>query len=261
MNTSMLKCARVQLSVIGALLMRDIRTRFGRSHIAYLFALVMPVGHVVVTTTIWLAIQKPVPVGDSALIFFSVTMVPFIVWSYPQRQIALAILVNRPLMYFPRVKIPDIMLARSILEMVTAFVAVCCVLVILAAAGETLEPKDPFMLLSAILIALYFGVAMGMFNALIVGIWPGWTLGTALLSMIGWASCGSIFMIEAVPSPYREWLAANPLLQCVEWARVAYYWDYTSSVLDRWYPIWLSSSIIALVLLLERLIRGRVLQG
>jgi capsular polysaccharide transport system permease protein len=56
-------------------------------------------------------------------------------------------------------------------------------------------------------------------------------------------------------------LALNPVLQCVEWIRESYYWDYRSEVLDRAYVLELATIMIAMALLIERLMRGRVLQG
>lgn len=76
-----------------------------------------------------------------------------------------------------------------------------------------------------------------------------------------WCASGAAFMINTVPVPYRDWLALNPLLQCVEWIREGYYWDYHSEVLDRTYVIGLSTALIVIVLMTERLMRGRILQA
>lgn len=252
---------RSQLDVIGALILRDVKTRFGRSELGYLFALAMPVGHVMILAFVWMVLKRPVPIGTSQLMFSATGILPFVVWTYPQRQIAVAILANKPLLYFPKVKIVDIMLARVLLEAITAFVGVTVVLFLLATLGEQVSPKDPFMFIVAMLTSLYFGVAVGMINGLIVACWSGWILPSMILSPILWASCGAVFMIDTIPAPYQGWLALNPLVHAVELARQSFYWDYRSSVLDIAYPFMVSTVLITLVLGAERLVRGRLLQA
>lgn len=256
-----MEALRTQALVIGALILRDMRTRFGRSHLSYVTALVMPLGHAVIVSLVWLFVNRPVPIGTSALIFFTTGVLPFVTWLYPFRQIAFAVLMNKPLLYFPKVKIVDIMLARTVLECLTAFVVVLVFLFFLVMAGEDVGARSPLKVVGALLAALYFGVAFGMFNGLIVAIYPSWAMFTGLIAPVVWAASGSVFMAETIPSPYREWLAINPLLHCVELGREGFYWDYHSPVANLPYVFGVSTLILALVLLTERQIRGRILQG
>lgn len=257
----MLKCLSSQFAVIEALILRDVGTRFGRRPMAYVFVLLMPLGQFAITAAIWVLLKRPVPMGGSPLIFFGTGLLPYVVWTFPYRNIALAVSSNRPLLYFSRVKIIDIMIARSILEVLTGFVVVLMIFFALEIMGEDVSPRDPFMTFAAILCAMYFGVAFGMLTGLVASWYPPATTGMLLFSPLMWGLSGAAFMIDTIPSPYREWLAINPLLQCVELIRASYYWNYRSSVLDPFYVIEVSSIIIVLVLFTERKIRGKLLQG
>lgn len=257
----MIESLRTQLVVIGALIIRDVGSRFGRRPINYLLVLALPIGHFVLTAGVWVVLKKPVPIGNSNLIFFATSLLPYVVWVFPFRQIAQAVNTNRPLLYFSRVKIIDIMIARSILEVVTGFVVVCVVTLIVLSFDGGLSPKDPFLTLSALLAAMYFGISFGMFNGMIAAVYPPIALPMMLLSPLMWCSSGAAFMINSIPTPYRDWLAFNPLLQCVEWIRDGYYWDYRSEVLDRAYVLEFSTILILMVLVIERFLRGRILQG
>lgn len=250
-----------QIKVVGALILRDVGTRFGRRPIAYLMVLLLPVGQFVLTAGMWVILKRPVPLGSSNLVFFATGLLPFIVWTFPYRQIAMAVNLNRPLLYFSRVKIVDIMVARSILEVITGFVVILVLLLFVALMGEDISPRDPFMTFFALVAAMYFGVGFGMLNGLIAAVYQPWQLPMMLFSPLMWGLSGAMFMVNTIPSPYREWLALNPVLQCVEWIRESYYWDYRSEVLDRAYVLELSTIMIAMALLIERLMRGRVLQG
>ena len=252
---------RVQLSVIGALVLRDVGTRFGRRPTGYLMVLVMPLGTFMLTAGVWILLKRQTPIGSSQWIFFATGLLPYLVWTFPYRQIAVAVNVNRPLLYFSRVKVVDIMVARSLLEVLTGFVVVMVVVAALNIAGETVEPRDAFMSFMALSASMYFGVAWGMLNGLIASVYPVWNNPMMLFSPLMWALSGAGFMVETIPSPWKEYLSFNPVLQCVEWLRESYYWEYKSSVLDRFYVLGLSTAVIAFVLFAERRVRGRILQG
>ena len=53
-----------------------------------------------------------------------------------------------------------------------------------------------------------------------------WQLGFNLTIPVFWLASGILFFPTAIPDPYDRWLALNPLLQCVEWIRHAYYEDF-----------------------------------
>lgn len=175
-GTVMIESVRIQFLVLGALILRDVGTRFGRRPINYLFGLLLPIGHFVLTSVVWTVLKKPVPLGTSTLIFFATGLLPYIVWAFPYRQIALAVNANRPLLYFPRVKIIDIMVARSTLEVVTGFAVILIVLFMVVAAGEDLHPRDSFLTFTGLIASMYFGVAFGMLNGIVAAVYPPWQL-------------------------------------------------------------------------------------
>ena len=60
--------------------------------------------------------NRPPPIGIDLTLFFGLSILPFVIFTYPSRQIMLALMTNRPLLNFARVKIMDIIIARGILE-------------------------------------------------------------------------------------------------------------------------------------------------
>ena len=56
-------------------------------------------------------------------------------------------------------------------------------------------------------------------------------------------------------------LSFNPIVHGVEWMRSAYYEGYSGAFLDKSYIIWFALSSLAVGLSLERVVRGRLLQG
>ena len=148
---------QVWLNVINALLLRDIRVRAGKFYSGYLVIFLMPFMHLGVVLALFVATDRIPPIGTQPIIFFGLSILPFVVFLYPSRQIVVGLAANRPLLYFPRVKIIDVVIARGLLETangITVSAVVC--LVLFLAAGSSRPLAIPFRIVCAILLILYF---------------------------------------------------------------------------------------------------------
>jgi capsular polysaccharide transport system permease protein len=252
---------QVWLNVINALLLRDIRARAGRFYAGYLVIFLMPFAHLGAVLTIFVMTDRVPPVGTQPILFFGLSILPFVIFVYPSRQIIIALNANRPLLYFPRVKIFDIFIARGLLETANglAVSAVVC-LVLFLAAGE-FSPRDPFGILCALLLTLYLGCAWGAYNALLAHLFHFWAIVFNLFFPILWMISGIILNVHAFPNPYPHILAFNPLLQCVEYIRYSYYEGYPYDLLDVWYVFWFATCLIAIALFFERTFRRTLLSA
>jgi capsular polysaccharide transport system permease protein len=113
MAESILRPIHVWLNVINALLLRDIRTRAGRFYTGYLVIFLMPFAHLAIVLIVFvIMLGKAPPIGTDPVIFFGLSVLPFVIFIYPARQIVMGLLMNRPLLYFPRVKVMDRCRAR-----------------------------------------------------------------------------------------------------------------------------------------------------
>jgi capsular polysaccharide transport system permease protein len=128
MTETTLRVFQVWLNVINALLLRDIRARAGTFYSGYLLVFLMPFLHLAAVLIVFIATGRVPPVGTQPIIFYGLSILPFVVFVYPSRQIVVALAANRPLLYFPRVRIIDVIIARGLLETVngTAVSAVVC---------------------------------------------------------------------------------------------------------------------------------------
>ena len=174
------------------------------------------------------------------------------------RFIMIAVLHNRPLLAFPAVKLMDLLLAAALLEALSF----CCTLIFLAiflsAIGVDFVPGNPIQAVWAICVAMMLGFGTGIFNALIVMALPYWMTGITLLYILLYMISGVFFVPEALPVQLRYYLSFNPILQCIEWMRSAYYDGY-GVLLDKEYAVSFAVLLIIAGLLTERLYRGRFL--
>lgn len=250
-----------QMRVIGAILLRDMRTRFGRTHFGYLLAVAWPLAHLTILTAINVLAQRVTPMGTNMTIFVGTGLLPYILCLYPSRMVTSAVTENRPLLLFPIVKSIDLILARTILALTIAANVTVAFILIVSLAGVDFWPNSPVRAVEGVLATVYLGAAFGMLNAVFVTFVPGWTVISILVMVIMYLTSGAIISIDRLPQSIRDVLAYNPLMHCVDWLRSAYYEGYGSDLLDEMYLIQVSTCILLLALCCERFFRGRIIQA
>jgi capsular polysaccharide transport system permease protein len=245
----------INAAVIGAILLRDIKQRAGRYYTGFLMILLMPLAHLLIVVMIFHIIGRLAPQGTDQVVYFGLSILPFVIYVYLSRQIVVALAENRPLLYFNRVKIFDILLARGILEATGSVVVFIILVCIMAVYATDFSPRDWPGIVFAVAATIYFSFSFGVPNALIAHVLPVWYVFYNLTIPLMWLASGIIFFPTAIPDPYDRWLALNPLLQCVEWIRYAYYEDYPDKLLNIPYLITFATACLAVSLIAERLAR------
>ncbi len=237
------------LHVLHALMLRDMRTRFGASLWGYAVIVLWPCVHVFMLIGIYTFQKLAAPLGDSRSLFFATGAVPVLVFQYISREVMKAVIMNRPLTYYPQVKLFDVVLARILVEIVTGFLALLVVSSILVAIGTNPVPSDPFMAMCGYVAAIVLGIGIGTINVAIIGFFPGWMIGYALFSIIMYISSGVMFLPSYMPDKIYYWMKYNPALQCAEWVRSAYY-PYAGIQVDYLYVIMFGLTAMSVGLLL-----------
>lgn len=245
----------VQSRVISALMLRDVKTRFGGNPMNYLVAIAWPLSHIAILLTIYVVMGRTAPYGDSTLQFFATGVLPYIIFNYPARFVMMSVMTNMPLLGFPIVKLSDIIFARVILEIISALAVLIVCVFTLSMLNVNVIPEDPAEAIMAILATLMFASGVGMVNALIVKKVPGWLIIFIGVSICIYLTSGIIFIVDGLPAFYRDLLSWNPLLQSVCWMRSSFYPEYCRLTLDRRYLVICGIVSILIGLAGERLAR------
>jgi len=246
--------------VIFALILRDIRTRWGSTP-AYVVTFLFPLVHILVLVAMWVVLGRISPYGESNILWFSVSMIPFITFSYVSRFLIIHVIHNKVVLAFPIFKITDILFSGLILEIFN----VCVVVMILCAGLWYLDvnfyPADLLQAVFAISVAVLMGLGAGIFNALIGLMIPMWVTGYFLMIILIWLTSGVLFLPASLPDQLLQLLYYQPVLHIVEWMREAYYPGYNSPVLDKTFAVGYSLFLIAAGLAIERFARGRIVMN
>lgn len=248
-----------QSRVLLAVMLRNIRTRFFGHGLGFLIAIAWPIVHTAIVVGLFALGSRTTPVGDSAVLFIATGAIQFMTFSYLSRFMLISVIVNRPLLSFPQVKVLDVLIASAILEILSS----CLVLLLFIAIAWTMDvpfqPRDIIEASYAFGAAILLGVGFGLLNGVIALANHMWAVVYSLTVILLWMTSGIYFVADVIPDPYRTILSYHPVLQCTEWMRHAYYEGYGNIVLDRAYVLEFGAIMLCLGLAIERLSRGYLL--
>ncbi|MDF2095190.1 ABC transporter permease [Aquibaculum arenosum] len=248
----------VQGRVIYALILREMQSRFGRSNIGYLWALVEPLLLVGVFTLGYVAIgRRSPPQGMEFLPFLATSIIAYLSMRNIASRMSSAIESNRSLLLFPQVTPFDLMLGRLLLETAT-FIAVFVVIigggVILGFASP---PDRPFLLLVTVIYTALLGAGIGMLLGAITMNFP-WVdhFMRPTWRLMLWIS-GIFFTLKQLPMSVQDILVWNPILHVIELMRAAYFAQVEPYRVSYGYVNWWILITTFMGLLCERMFRDR----
>lgn len=248
-----------QRSVLGALILRDMRTRFGRTALGFAIAVAWPLTHLLVMVAVADAIGRVVPLGTNSTLFFATGIMPYILCLYPGRMMMLSIEQNKPMLLFPVVKVIDIILARAFLETVTAM----CVLILFCASlfvvGIEFSPRAPEVAVIAVALTILYGVSFGLLSCVLIVLFPMWIAAFFALMILQWLTSGAMQLPSLLPTWALDYIVYNPLFHCISLLRSAFYDGYADGYIDPLYVVNVSLILLLAGLAGERAARGKLL--
>jgi capsular polysaccharide transport system permease protein len=260
-NATTLNLLKSEAQVLHALMLRDIKTRFFGNAWGFLISLAWPLTHILVVLLINTLAGRLPAYGDSAALWFATGIVPFMAFSYMSRFIMIGLVVNRPLLIFPNVKIMDILIARAVVEVLSAGAVILILVAIFTAYGIEVMPSRPVDAVYALGSAFLLGIGAGLINAVIGQALPVWLMGYNLSMIVLWLLSGVLFVPDNLPAQLRIPFTYNPISHSISWFRSAYYDGYGALTLDKTFVVECGLFYIVIGLIMERLFRGRLLQG
>lgn len=240
--------------VINAIMMREVRTRFGASNFGYLRALLEPVVFIVGFVLIWLALGRASPIAVPVELFFLCSIFPFGAFMRTWEYSTSAIRANVGLMMFPVVRPLDFFIARTLLEGATQTLVLFILAVIIQ--GLFCEPRhlpDNLLgILGAIVAAISLGASLGLVIGCLSMEFPTIEIFMQLVRRALFFSSGVFFTADSLPAILQEYLYWNPVLHVTEWFRSAYFSESDSQFLDLYYLWGCVAGMLLLGLVLER---------
>lgn len=133
---------RIQRRVIGALMVRELVTRFGRENIGFLWIMVEPLLFAVLVGFVWRYIKGPEEHGVSIIAFVATGYLPLVFFRNSVNRVIRIFSVNGGLMYHRQIKILDFVFVRVLIEMIGSMMAYVFIGALLISLNEFPIPSD-----------------------------------------------------------------------------------------------------------------------
>jgi ABC-type polysaccharide/polyol phosphate export permease len=245
--------------VIGALLMREVLTRFGRHNIGFLWLFVEPMLFTLGVTALW-TVSGSSHGSNLPIVAFAITgYSSVLLWrNMPMRCIG-AITPNLSLMYHRQVKVIDIFLARLLLEVAGATTSFIVLALFFSLLGWINPPEDLMKVLFAWLILAWFGaslaILMGSLSEQSEIVEKLWHPASYLLFPLS----GAAFMVDSLPTVARDFVLLLPMVHGIELLREGYFGSTFHAHYSVAYMALCCTALTALGLANERKISRKVM--
>ena len=248
----------IQRRVINAIILREVRTRFGRHQLGYLWAFAESLFWILTFAGLHYAMGGSPPVGMDMLGFLATGIITFIMFRSTVTHCQASIVGNRPLLYFPQVRPVDIALGRALLEAATLIAVFVGLLGANALLIGEFDVDAPLVVLAGLSAAWLLGFGLGMCLMALSIYFPVTEQLVPILLRPMFFVSGLFFAANDLPTELRDYLLYNPLLHAVELVRDGWFVGYHSRHVDLQYLAGWILALVYLGLLLERFARRRV---
>ncbi|KJF67036.1 ABC transporter permease [Rhizobium nepotum] len=241
---------RAHIRVVGALLIREMSTRFGSKPGGYVWAIIDPAGHIAFMSLIFMAITHTPALGKSFPLFFATGYLAFQFYAAMAGFLNGAIKANRTLLSYPNVAPIDTIVARYILQAGTTSVVSFCVLgVILLMVDQPVYLNWP-AIIEAAFAATVLGLGVGIFNNVATLRFPLYEQVFNIINRPMFLISGVFFLPDALPGPIRDIVLLNPLVHVVMLFRKGFYPEYRAEMMNMTYLYSFALTILFMGLLL-----------
>ena len=223
MGASLRQSFNIQRRVVGALLMREILTRYGRHGVGVLWLVIEPMLFTLGVAGLW-TLARLHALSDIPIIAFAITgYSSVLLWRNAASRCSKAIEPNLSLMYHRNVKVLDIFLARVLLEVVGGVASLAVLTLFFAAAGFRPWPRDMALVLGGLLLLVWFALALGLIVGAISERSETFERVWHILTYLLFPLSGAAFMVHWLPRTVQDAVLALPMVHGVEMIRHGYF--------------------------------------
>lgn len=225
----LLRSIAIQRRVIGALLMREVITRFGRHNIGFMWLFVEPMLFTLGITALW-SFTKAVHGSELPIIPFAVTgYSSVLLWRNAASRCAKAIEPNLSLLYHRNVRVIDLFASRLLLEIAGGTISLVVISLIFISIGWMNMPKDILMMVTAWLLLAWFAIGLGLVIGALSEMSEMFERVWHTVTYLMFPLSGAVFMVDWLPQQARQLVLWLPMVHGVEMLRHGYFGEIVNT--------------------------------
>lgn len=254
-RTSFAECLAIQARVIGAVIMRELHTRYGRENIGYLWLIAEPL---MLGSIISLLHSGGKDHGINPVAFTVTGYCNFIMFRGIVNRAEGALHSNLPLLHHKMVTVLDITLGRALLEAAGTVSSFAILMTFCVTLGYADFPERPLYLAIGIGYIFWFSLALSM---IITGGTHERSFSERMVHPFTYFMIplsGAFYMVSWIPQPYRYYLMFNPFPHMFETIRYGVFADTTLDYVDFGYVTAFCAILTFFGLLAIRSVKSRI---
>jgi len=208
---------------VAALMLREMSTRYGRKPGGYLWAVLEPLGAIMLLSVGFSLLLRSPSLGDSFLLFYATGYLPFDMYKSLSTSVARSITFSKPLLFYPSVTWLDTILARFALNTLTLLTVSCILLTGILLGTDTRTVLDMPPIVTAMALGAGLGLGVGALNCFLNGMFPVWEQIWAIVMRPMFLASGVLFLYDDLPSGVQAILWWNPVMHVTGLMRTGFY--------------------------------------
>ncbi|HDX4725960.1 TPA: ABC transporter permease [Escherichia coli] len=209
----------VQIAAVKALFLREIKTRFGKYRLGYLWALLEPTAHLIILIGIFGYIMHRTMPDISFPVFLLNGLIPYFLFSNIAVRSIGAINSNQGLFNYRPIKPIDTIISRTLLEALIYSGVYIILMSIVGLLGEEFSFLNIIILAATWGLLIIFSLGIGLIFTVLGKTFPETEkFLPIMIKPLYFISC-VMFPLHSIPKIYWGYLLWNPLVHVVELSR------------------------------------------
>ncbi|MDR1284859.1 MAG: ABC transporter permease [Campylobacteraceae bacterium] len=244
-------------SVIFALFLRELKTRFGGRRFGVFWTFVEPAVHLVIILLVFSFLRARMMPQVPFELFLLTGIAPFFLFRHIATGLMSSINANKALFAYSPVKPIDAYITRTILETVIYTIIFAVILFVLWFwGGFDVSIANPVGAIALYLLIILMGFSLGIIASIASSIFPSVKIIMNIILLPLYFLSAIMFPLWIVPAQYVQYLKLNPILHLLELFK-ANFFSYYPLVdgINIFYPICFTLALLFIALMLYRIKR------
>lgn len=241
----------VQCRVLHALILRELKSRYGSRRLGFMWALIEPLIFISIFVAGFQLLGRQSQGGIPVPLFFVAGFSPFFMFRDIFGEVMSGTKGHQSLLMFPQVTRIDLLLSKLILAALVSVVVFLTLLIGLYFFGFAFRVEDALGVMIGftmmVLLGFGLGLVLGAFSIRYEFIQ---SLSQPLLGRPLFLTSGLFFSASMLPPVAREIALYNPLLHCIELIRASLFENFESRYVDLTYVMVFTLVLISFGLML-----------
>jgi capsular polysaccharide transport system permease protein len=229
---------KIQIRIIGALMMRDGSSRYGHENLGFFWVMGEPLVLTTGVMGLWTMIGATHGHSDIGVVPFALSGYTLItLWRHIAAAAPLMIRRNAGLLFHRNIRVLDILISRCLLESVSILTAFFIAYIPLALLGVIAPIRDSLLLFGAWVLHSWFSFAVGMIISGLTEISEGFERFVPPAMYLTLPLTGAFTMLYWMPENLRAALSWSPLVNSQEMFRSGLFPADIPTYWNAWYVL------------------------